>query len=399
MVSPGTVASPYVVTGINRYGIEAVSNSTGSISVTTSANDLIVSGSAGIDAYNQATSIPQQGGVTTSNIIVTAAGTIDSGYLLTGASSRPAGILAGYRGGTTNTPNAAVFGNVAVNNSADINAAGGDGIRAYTYGSGNVTVQDLAGTTIVANDALGIEALSYGVGSVSVSTVAGDVIDSGSSGLQSINLATAITVAAGSTVSLTARGTVNSGTHLTPGGNQPQGLSAGYYPGDAGVSNTNVNGTVNIDNFANVTAAAGWGIDAYNWGNGSVTVTDEADTAVSGAQYGIGAYSLSTGTGSEVSPLTSATTQRFPRARCMDWPAFKPTKPMPETFRSPPRPGMSSTPKAAELQRVIRQRRLGEVRSPSTFGTINAGYNGGQTRRHFGGLLGGRGHGQQQRCR
>ncbi len=298
LVSPGTVASPYVVTGIDRYGIEAVSNSTGSISVTTSANDLIVSGSAGIDAYNQATSIPQQGGVTTSNIIVTAAGTINSGYLLTGASSRPAGILAGYRGGTTNTPNAAVFGNVAVNNSADINAAGGDGIRAYTYGSGNVTVQDLAGTTIVANDALGIEALSYGVGSVSVSTVAGDVIDSGSSGLQSINLATAIAVAAGSTVSLTARGTVNSGTHLTPGGNQPQGLSAGYYPGDAGVSNTNVNGTVNIDNFANVTAAAGWGIDAYNWGNGSVTVTDEANTAVSGAQYGIGAYSLSTGTGS-----------------------------------------------------------------------------------------------------
>ena len=97
---------------------------------------------------------------------------------------------------------------------------------------------------------------------------------------------------------MTARGTVNSGTHLNPSGSQPQGVSAGYYPGDAGASNTNVNGTVSIDNFANVTAAAGWGIDAYNWGNGSVTLTDETGTSVVGAQYGIAAYSLSTGSGS-----------------------------------------------------------------------------------------------------
>ncbi|MEO8834551.1 MAG: hypothetical protein ABI407_20265 [Bradyrhizobium sp.] len=298
IVSPGTVANPDIITGINRYGIEAVSNSTGSISVTTSANDIIISGSVGINAYNQATSIPQQGGVTTSNIIVTTAGTIDSGFLLTGSSSRPAGILAGYRGGTTNTPNGAVFGNVAVNNSANIIATGGDGIRAYTYGSGNVTIQDLAGTTIAANDEFGVSASSYGIGSVSVSTAAGDIVDSGSSGIQSINLATAIAAAAASTVSLTARGTVNSGTHLTPGGNQPQGLSAGYYPGNTGASNTNVNGTVSIDNFANVTAAAGWGIDAYNFGNGNVTVTDEAGTSVVGAQIGIAAYSSSTGSGS-----------------------------------------------------------------------------------------------------
>ena len=217
-VSPGTVANPFVITGLNRYGIEAVSNSTGSISVTTNANDFIVSGSVGIDAYNQATSIAQLAGVTTSNIIVTAAGTIDSGFLLTGSSSRPAGILAGYRGGTTNTPNAAVFGNVAVNNSANIVATGGDGIRAYTYGSGNVTVQDLAGTTIVAKDEFGIDASSYGVGSVLISTAAGDVINSGASGLAAVNLATAIAAGAASSVNVTARGTVNSGTHLNPSG-------------------------------------------------------------------------------------------------------------------------------------------------------------------------------------
>ncbi len=236
IVSPGTVTNPLIVTGINRYGIEAVSNSTGSISVTTGTNDVIISGSVGIDAYNQATSIPQQGGLTTSNITVTAAGTIELGFLLTGVSSRPAGILAGYRGGTTSTstPNAAVFGNVAVNNSANIVALGGDGIRAFTYGSGNVTVQDLAGATIVASDEFGIDASSYGVGSVSVSTVAGDVINSGSSGLQSINLATAITAAAGSTVTLTARGTVISGTHLTPGGSHTAGTFRRLLPRQCG---------------------------------------------------------------------------------------------------------------------------------------------------------------------
>ena len=41
---------------------------------------------------------------------------------------------------------------VVVNNSATINAAGGDGIRAYNYGIGNITVNQFAGT-ITALDA------------------------------------------------------------------------------------------------------------------------------------------------------------------------------------------------------------------------------------------------------
>ncbi|WP_079566273.1 Ig-like domain-containing protein [Bradyrhizobium erythrophlei] len=287
-----------LISGGRFYGIEATSNGTGSISVTTTTNDIVTSGSAGINAYNQATSIPQVGGITTSSITVTAVGTINSGSDLTGSSSRPAGILAGYKGAATTTPNAAVFGNVLVNNSANINAAGGDGIRAYNYGSGNVTVHDLAGTTIVSEDEFGVTASSYSIGNVAVTIAAGDIVNSGSSGVQAINLATAIAAGAASSVSLTANGTISSGTHLTPGGSQPQGISAGYFPGNAGAPNTNVNGSVVIDNFANVTAAAGWGVDAYNYGNGSVTVTDEANTTVSGAQYGIGAYSLSPGSGS-----------------------------------------------------------------------------------------------------
>jgi hypothetical protein len=292
-VTTGTSAT---IIGINDYGIEAFSNSTGNVSVTTT-NDTIVSGSAGLNVYNQATSIPQTGGATTSTITVTAAGTIDSGFVLTGSSARPAGILVGYKGGTTSAPNSAVYGNVLVNNSANINSGGGDGIRAYNFGNGNVTVNDLANTSINAPDEFGIQGSAYGSGNVTVSSVASDIINSGSSGLAGVNLASSI--AAGlSTVSVTARGTINSGFHLTPSGSQPQGVSSGYFPGNAGNSNINVNGTVILDNFADVTAAAGWGLDAYNYGNGSVTLTDEANTTVSGAQFGIGAYSNSSGTGS-----------------------------------------------------------------------------------------------------
>ena len=61
-----------LISGGQFYGIEAASNGTGSISVTTMTNDIVTSGSAGINAYNQATSIPQVGGMTASSITVTA---------------------------------------------------------------------------------------------------------------------------------------------------------------------------------------------------------------------------------------------------------------------------------------------------------------------------------------
>jgi hypothetical protein len=205
----GVTSTGANITGDRRYGIEASSSSTGSILVTTTANDVITSGSAGINAYNQAASIPQIGGVTTSSISVNAKGTINSGSTPTGSGARPAGILAGYKGGSTNTPNAAVFGNVIIDNSADISAAGGDGIRAYNYGAGNITVTDRSGSTIVANDMFGIGAVAYGSGKASITTEAGTLVESGATGIQAINLASAIAVGAASSVSVTAHGTVH----------------------------------------------------------------------------------------------------------------------------------------------------------------------------------------------
>jgi hypothetical protein len=125
-VSTGANAN---ITGTTLYGIEAFSGGQGNITVTTALGDIVTSGSVGINVYNQAISTPAS-----SSILVTANGTINSGTTFTSSGGRPAGILAGYKGGTTNAVNTAVNGNVTVENYADINAAGGDGIRAYTFG-------------------------------------------------------------------------------------------------------------------------------------------------------------------------------------------------------------------------------------------------------------------------
>ena len=289
------------ITGTSLYGIETQSNGAGSITVTTASGDVITSAGAGINAYNHATAIPQTGGLTTSTMSVSAGGIINSGVVLNGNSSRPAGILVGYQGGPTNNINPNVFGNVTVDNFATINAAGGDGIRAYNFGSGNVSVIDHANTTIAAPDVFGIVAQTDGAGNTSVTTSAGDIINSGSAGILSINSAAA--ASANSTVSVTANGTINSGVHLTPGGSQPYAIGAGYN-GANGTPNAAINGSVSIDNFANLTAAAGWGIDAFNVGNGSITLTDEASTTVSGAQYGIAAYSLGPGSAAVTGGVT-----------------------------------------------------------------------------------------------
>ncbi|HKU09160.1 MAG TPA: Ig-like domain-containing protein [Bradyrhizobium sp.] len=291
-VNTGTNA---LITGLTLYGIEAQSRGTGNIQVTTASGTEITSAGAGINAYNEATVLPKSGNVIVSSISVTANGTIDSGTTLTGAGNRPAGILAGYRGGTTNTPNPGVFGNVGISNFATINAAGGDGIRGYNYGGGNVTISNAA--TIVARDVFGINGTSYGSGNVAVTTTSGSNITSGSHGILAINQANAVGAAAGSTVTVTAGGTINAGVHLTPGGASPAGISAGYY-GPSGFPNTSINGTVLVDNYANITSRGQWGIIAFNVGYGNVTVISRTGTSVNGLQYGIGANSSVPGTAS-----------------------------------------------------------------------------------------------------
>ena len=172
------------------YGILALSTNAGSISVITSTGVTINShlGGAGINAVNEATSIASS---FNSSVVVTNAATIHSGGGLTGFSNQPAGILAGYIGGTSNPSpgnlaNYSVNGEVVVNNSGDIIADSGDGIRAYNYGVGDVTVNTFGGsiTALGGNGAgVGIMAQSFGPGSVRVTTSASTTISAGGYGI------------------------------------------------------------------------------------------------------------------------------------------------------------------------------------------------------------------------
>jgi hypothetical protein len=207
-----------LISGGQNNGIEAASSGTGSVLVTTLTNDMITSASSGIDAYNQASSIPL---AAASTVTVNAYGTIDSGALLTGLGNPPAGILAGYEGSATaDVKNPNVFGSVTVNDYANIMATAGDGIRGYNYGVGNITITDEPNTTIIAPGEFGIREINYGSGNNYITTSSGDSVTSGASGISAVNEATAIASSAHSSISVVEYGTVNSGTNLNPSGSR-----------------------------------------------------------------------------------------------------------------------------------------------------------------------------------
>ena len=192
-----------IISNTGFFGIDAAAygaGSKGSISVSTGAAGVVQSGGTGILASNYAFAIPSSA---KSMITVTANGTINSGpslnpvgYFLTGGSGAgivPAGILAGYDGGpvlgrangpytscglfgcTTLTPNPKVNGTVDVLNNAVIHSTGGDGIHAFNFGNGDVSVTSTAPITVTGATARdGIEAFSAERGNIAV-TVAADV--------------------------------------------------------------------------------------------------------------------------------------------------------------------------------------------------------------------------------
>src|SRR5260370_25245584 len=208
---------------------------TGNGTVTTGTGDTITSGSAGINVYNQASTIAQAAG---STITVNAYGTITSGATNVGT-NQSAGILAGYQGGTTGTPNSTAFGDVKVNNFANIDAtAGGDGIRAYNFGPGNIFVTDAGGTTITSK----------------------------SSGILAVNESNGILAAANSAVTVTVHGTISSGLQNNQNGSLPAALDAGYLPTGLQQTNGSVAADVamTVTKNAVITAQAGYGVNAFN---------------------------------------------------------------------------------------------------------------------------------------
>ena len=304
-------------------GILAVSK-LGSASVTT-LGSTINSGRSGIFVENQSASVPLLNGARTS-IVVTTSGAINSGQGgTTSTTGVPAGIVAGYLGNATgepsipNPPLTGIFGDVVVNNNATITATTGMGIFAFNYGTGDISVSNSA--TIAANAAgtaagstaagftqYGINAYNYGAGNVTVATAGGTSIAAGGSGISAGNQATVIAADingnALSTVTVDALGSISSGANLNNNGNAPAAIQVGYNPGGAGAPVNvpgNVTGNVVVVAGGNITAAAGEGINAYNYANGNITVNVGFNVAITAefsatsthggnSPYGIGAF-------------------------------------------------------------------------------------------------------------
>jgi probable HAF family extracellular repeat protein len=283
-----TISQTGSVTG-GQYGILASTGGEGDISVTAGGGaSTLTSGGSGIVAVNGDTGVFAGTGNT---IGVTAYGTITSGSLLNSNGSQEAGIDAGYLG-------AGAIGSVTVEDYASIYAGAGDGIDALFNGTGAgaVTVIDEAGTTITANSAStgannndnapdGIAAINRGTGDISVTVMSSnDIINGGSAGILAVNQASAIAPTAGSSVLVTARGTITAGNVDTNQGDAPAGILAGYEGGTTDTVNASVTGAVTISNYANITSSDGDGIRGFDYGFGSVTINNEASTTVSGKE-------------------------------------------------------------------------------------------------------------------
>lgn len=308
------------ITGGSIYGIRTRSHGSGSQTVTTEAGSVVTSGSSGVVAVNRAISLDA---AADSSITITNYGTINSGSSPNLAGNAPAGIEAGYTGAISGSfANTGVNGSVVVNNHGNITAAGGYGINAFNYGNGDVTVNSFAGTTISVSGSqsiginaaalsggtgdvtvtlgenvtisgatsYGIRAYSFDQGDISVTLANGDSVTSGSSGIVAVNFATAIAAGVGSTISVEARGTIQSGTTLNNDGTTPGAIVAGYKPDGNGTFSNAVNGDVVVNSDANITAAAGYGIEAFTWGIGDVTVTTGQNSHISAAGTAIGAF-------------------------------------------------------------------------------------------------------------
>ncbi|MDE5462635.1 hypothetical protein [Bradyrhizobium sp. CSS354] len=315
-----TINAGGVITGSSIYGIRSRSYGAGDQTVTTKVGSVVTSGSSGIVAVNRSNVL---GAASASTITVSAYGTINSGSSLNLGGNPPGGIEAGYTGATNGTnANTAVNGTVVVNNHANITALAGHGINAYNYGNGDVTVISFAETTISASgsESVGINAAalsggigdvtvvlgqnvtisgatSYGIraysidaGDISVTMANGDSITSGSTGIVAVNYATTIAAGIGSTISVEAHGTIHSGSTSNNDGTTPGGIIAGYKPGGTGTFSNAVKGDVTVTSDATIIADAGYGIEAFTWGAGNLTVTTGATSSIAAAGTAIGAF-------------------------------------------------------------------------------------------------------------
>ena len=292
------------------FGIDAEAfGNTSSGNITIFSNNHLFSGGAGIFTSNSAFSLPRSDH---SKINVTNTGTISSGTLPNpvglfafvpgdklgtaiteggGVALTPAGISAGYNGGpvfttgpqtapdspytscgstgcTTLAPNQNINGTVRVNNSGAINAIAGDGIFAFNFGNGNVSVNARQNSAIqAAGD--GILAEGFGSGKV-------DIKNNGT--LSSANVPYSNTYSFGENILGTMAAVSASSNHGIHIANTGEIVSTGS--GD-GILTDATQGRVTINNRGTIAVADGFAIQ---------TVGKSASVANAGTV--IGAFSV-----------------------------------------------------------------------------------------------------------
>ena len=233
----------------------------------------------GIVAQNQGTSVPQVDREQLDFGLDRVRETINAGSHGISAGYLTGHDLAGNRYPTR--ANTSVYGDVSVDNIANITAGTGVGITAFNYGVGNVSVLDRRDHY---GDGRGHDRRAppqpntasppstMALADDRDHSTAGSSINSGGTGLNVGNQATSIAAGAASTVTVVALGSIHSGSNNNNSGSAPAGILAGYNPNGANVFNANVFGDVFIYDSGNIIAAAGDGIKAYNYGIGDISV-------------------------------------------------------------------------------------------------------------------------------
>jgi hypothetical protein len=226
--------------------------------------------------------------------------TVDGSGNVTGGGSGSSGIFVQLTSMSDN-------GSITVNQTGTISGSQ-HGIFTQTQGNGAISITTSRDVTVTTGgsstsgkDFSGILADSFGTGSLRVTTATNHTVDSskGGSGILAVN---EDTVGSGSSIMVTANGTIHSGSANTAGGTQPAGISAGY--------NSGASGTVTVTSYATITAEEGPGILAFMSGGGTgdvyvydedpAQITTKADASPTSntnkAPYGI--FASNSGTGS-----------------------------------------------------------------------------------------------------
>ncbi len=147
-----------------------------------------------------------------------------------------------------------------------------------------------ANASVTGTAGYGIDAFSLDQGNISVSLSAGDTITSGSSGILAVNEASVIASGVHSTIQVTAHGTIHSGSTPNLSGSTPGGIVAGYNPDRNGQFSNEVYGDVTVDQRCDDHRSRGYGIEAFTWGIGKVTVTTGETSSITAAGTAIGAF-------------------------------------------------------------------------------------------------------------